>query len=72
MSMVKKLKKTHTIYQSSKTHTALNTDEVDDKLPEIFQTIHTKFQEFQREGSGWVFDKVNHFVLINRLSFMYV
>ena len=50
----------HTIFQGSRTHIALNAEETEDQLPEVFQTIHTKFQEFQREGSGWTLEKVNH------------
>lgn len=50
--------KSHDIYQGSKTYTALYDEEIEDVLPEVFQTIFTKFQEFERQGSGWRLDKV--------------
>ena len=48
------------IYQASKTYTCTQPNEIDESIPEVFQTISEKFQEFQREGSGWIFDHVVH------------
>ena len=49
---------TEDVYQASKTYTAMNPEEIDNVIPEVFQTISAKFQEFQREGSGWTLDHV--------------
>ena len=46
------------VYQASKTYTAVTPDDIDDAIPEVFQTISNKFQEFQREGLGWTLDHV--------------
>ena len=39
-------------YQATKTYVAMNLEEIDDVIPKVFQTISSKFQEFQREGSS--------------------
>ena len=49
---------TEDVYQASKTYVAMNPEEIDNVIPEVFQTISAKFQEFQREGSGWTLDHV--------------
>ena len=48
------------IYQASKTYTCMQPYEIDESIPEVFQTISGKFQEFQHEGSGWILDHVVH------------
>ena len=49
---------TEDIYQASKTYTTIQPEDIDDVIPEVIQTISNKFQEFQREGSGWMLDHV--------------
>ena len=49
---------TQPVYQSSKTYTTLDSSEITDVIPELFQFIYTKFQEFEREGSGWSLDPI--------------
>ena len=49
---------TEDIYQASKTYSAIQPEDIGDVIPEVFQTISNKFQEFQREGSGWILDHV--------------
>ena len=39
-------------YQAPKTYNAIQPDDIDDVISEVFQTISNKFQEFQREGYG--------------------
>ena len=46
------------IYQASKTYTAILPEDIEEVIPEVFQTISALFQEFQREGSGWTLDHV--------------
>ena len=46
------------MYQGSKTYTAVNSSDIDDAIPEVLQTIHTKFQEFEREESGLYLEEV--------------
>ena len=48
------------IYQASQTYTCMQPYEIDEFIPEVFQTISGKFQEFQHEGSGWILDYVVH------------
>ena len=48
------------IYQASETYTCMQPCEIDESIPEVFQTISGKFQEFQHEGSGWILDHVVH------------
>ena len=50
---------TEDVYQASKTYVVMTPEEIDDAIPEVFQTISAKFQEFQREGSGWTLDYVS-------------
>ena len=49
---------TEDVYQASRTYTATTPDEIDEAFLEVFQTISAKFQDFQREGSGWTLDHV--------------
>ena len=49
---------TEDVYQASQTYTATTPDEIDEAILEVFQTISAKFQDFQREGSGWTLDHV--------------
>ena len=49
---------TEDVYQASKTYVAMNPEEIDNVIPEVFQTISAKFQEFQREWFGWTLDHV--------------
>ena len=51
---------TNDIYQASKTYSCMQPYEIDESIPEVFQTISGKFQEFQHEGSGWILDHVVH------------
>ena len=46
------------IYQASKTYICMQPYEIGESIPEVFQTISGKFQEFQHEGSGWILDHV--------------
>ena len=48
------------IYQASKTNTCMQPYEIDESIPEVFQTISGKFQEFQHERSRWILDHVVH------------
>ena len=48
------------IYQASKTYTCTQPYEIDESIPEVFQTISGNFDEFQSEGSGWILDYVVH------------
>ena len=49
---------TEDVYQASQTYTATTPDEIDKAILEVFQIISAKFQDFQREGSGWTLDHV--------------
>ena len=51
---------TQAIHQASATHTALQPADIHDDIPATFQAIHNGFQEFQRQGSGWTLDHVEH------------
>jgi hypothetical protein len=46
------------IFQASKTYASTQPYEIQESIPEVFQTISGKFQEFQREGSGWILEEV--------------
>ena len=50
--------KTEDVYQASKTYSAIQPEDIDDVIPEVFQTISNTYQEFQRECSGWILDHV--------------
>ena len=42
------------VYQASKTYVAMQPEEMESDMPQVFQTIHAGYQEFQREGSGHI------------------
>ena len=48
-------------YMNSSTHVLFNEDEIEQTIHDIIDELNQRIANFQREGSGWVFDKIIDF-----------